>query len=168
MEKKSVPKRQYTEEFKTEAACLGESVGQHEAARRLGISISTIGNWVRKQNEEQHCLRTLAMLLCPGALSASSTSRTAGCARSSPAPNSISKSCERRRHTSRRSRGKVCLYKHSARWVQRQPTVPGSGCVTQWLNFVYSPTGGSKKLMPLSVGLSSRQVICAVIEVSLL
>ena len=56
MEEKSVPKRQYTEEFRTEAARLGESVGQHEAARRLGIPISTIGNWVRKQNEEQQAL----------------------------------------------------------------------------------------------------------------
>ena len=53
MEEKSVPKRQYTEEFKTEAARLGQSVGQHEAARRLGVPIATLGNWVRKHREGQ-------------------------------------------------------------------------------------------------------------------
>ncbi len=33
MVEKFVPKRQYTEEFKAEAARLALSVGQHEAAR---------------------------------------------------------------------------------------------------------------------------------------
>ena len=56
MEKKSVPDRQYTEEFKAEASRLAESVGQHEAARRLGIPILTIGNWVRKQHEGQQAV----------------------------------------------------------------------------------------------------------------
>lgn len=56
MEEKSVPKRQYTEEFKNEAARLGQSVGQHEAARRLGVPIATLGNWVRKQREAQQPL----------------------------------------------------------------------------------------------------------------
>ena len=40
MVEKSVPKRQYTEEFKAEAARLALSVGQHEAARRLGVPIA--------------------------------------------------------------------------------------------------------------------------------
>jgi transposase len=53
MEEKSVPKRQYTEEFKTEAARLAQTVGQHEAARRLGVPVATLGNWVRKQQKEQ-------------------------------------------------------------------------------------------------------------------
>jgi transposase len=53
MEEKSVPKRQYTEEFKVEASRLAQSVGQHEAARRLGVPIATLGNWVRKQRQEQ-------------------------------------------------------------------------------------------------------------------
>jgi transposase len=35
MVEKSVPERQYTEEFKAEAARPALSVGQHEAARRL-------------------------------------------------------------------------------------------------------------------------------------
>jgi transposase len=51
MEEKSVPKRQYTEEFKAEAARLAESVGQHEAARRLGVPVATLGNWVRRQRK---------------------------------------------------------------------------------------------------------------------
>ena len=51
MEEKSVPKRQYTEEFKTEAARLAESVGQHEAARRLGVPVATLGNWVRRHRK---------------------------------------------------------------------------------------------------------------------
>ena len=51
MEEKSVPKRQYTEEFKAEAARLAQSVGQHEASRRLGVPIATLGNWIRKQRQ---------------------------------------------------------------------------------------------------------------------
>lgn len=46
---KSVPKRQYTEEFKAEAAGLALSVGQHEAARRLGVPVATLGNWTCRQ-----------------------------------------------------------------------------------------------------------------------
>jgi transposase len=56
MEEKSVPKRRYTEEFKTEAARLAQSVGQHEAARRLGVPAATLGNWVRKQQQGQQPL----------------------------------------------------------------------------------------------------------------
>lgn len=36
MSEKLVPQRQYTDEFKVEAIRLAESVGQHEAGRRLG------------------------------------------------------------------------------------------------------------------------------------
>ncbi len=42
MSEKSVPKRQYTDEFKIEAVRLAESVGQHEAARRLGVPVATL------------------------------------------------------------------------------------------------------------------------------
>ena len=45
MQDRTVPKRQCTEEFKIEAAKLGESVGTHEAARRLGVPVATLGNW---------------------------------------------------------------------------------------------------------------------------
>lgn len=43
-----LPKRQYTEEFKVEAVRLAGSVGGHEAARRLGVPVATLGNWPRK------------------------------------------------------------------------------------------------------------------------
>ncbi|MCY0389904.1 transposase, partial [Robbsia sp. Bb-Pol-6] len=49
MVEKNVPNRRYTEEFRTEAARLANSVGHNEAARRLGVPVATIGNWARKQ-----------------------------------------------------------------------------------------------------------------------
>lgn len=49
MQDRTVPKRQYTDEFKTEAARLAESVGTHEAARRLGVPVATLGNWKRRR-----------------------------------------------------------------------------------------------------------------------
>lgn len=48
MSEKSVPKRQYTDEFKVEAIRLAETVGQHEAARRLGVPVATLGSWSRR------------------------------------------------------------------------------------------------------------------------
>lgn len=53
MEEKLVSKRQYTEESKTKAACSAQSVGQHEAACRLGVPVATLGNWVRRQCKGQ-------------------------------------------------------------------------------------------------------------------
>ncbi len=44
MSAKSVPKQQYSDEFKVEAVKLAESAGQHEAARRLGVPMATLGN----------------------------------------------------------------------------------------------------------------------------
>lgn len=49
MQDKQLPKRQYTEEFKTEAVRLSESIGGHEAARRLGVPVATLGNWKRRR-----------------------------------------------------------------------------------------------------------------------
>ena len=49
MQDRTVPKRQYTEEFKIEAARLAESVEAHEVARRLGVSVATLGNWKRRR-----------------------------------------------------------------------------------------------------------------------
>lgn len=43
-----LPRRQYTDEFKVEAVRLAGSVGGHEAARRLGIPVATLGNWSRR------------------------------------------------------------------------------------------------------------------------
>ena len=47
MAKESVPKRQYTDEFKLEALRLAESVGINQAAKRLGMPSSSLGNWAR-------------------------------------------------------------------------------------------------------------------------
>src|SRR5258705_7787686 len=47
MAKATAPNRQYTEEFKVEALRLGESIGINQAAKRLGIPASSLGNWVR-------------------------------------------------------------------------------------------------------------------------
>lgn len=49
MKESGLPKRQYTEEFKGEAVRLAASVGGHEAARRLGVPVATVGNWSRRR-----------------------------------------------------------------------------------------------------------------------
>jgi transposase len=49
MRDSKLPKRQYTEEFKSEAIRHAESVGGHEAARRLGVPVATLGNWSRRR-----------------------------------------------------------------------------------------------------------------------
>jgi transposase len=43
-----VPHRRYTLEFRGEATRLANSVGHNEAARRLGVPVSTIGNGSRR------------------------------------------------------------------------------------------------------------------------
>ena len=48
MQSSKLPRRQYTDEFEVEAARLSESVGGHEAARRLGVPVATLGNWTRR------------------------------------------------------------------------------------------------------------------------
>ena len=49
--KASIPNRRYTEEFKTEAVRLAQSMGGNAAAKRLGIPQSTVTNWVRRSRE---------------------------------------------------------------------------------------------------------------------
>lgn len=49
--KASVPNRQYTEEFRTEAVRLAQSIGGNATAKRLGIPQSTVTNWVRRNRE---------------------------------------------------------------------------------------------------------------------
>jgi len=44
----SIPRRDYTDEFKQEAARLAASVGGNQAAKRLGVPQSTLTNWVRR------------------------------------------------------------------------------------------------------------------------
>ena len=44
---KKVPDRRYTDEFKVEAIRLAESIGNNQAATRLGIPASSLGNWMK-------------------------------------------------------------------------------------------------------------------------
>lgn len=41
-----VTRRTYTDDFKTQAVALAESLGRAQAARQLDISVKTLGNWV--------------------------------------------------------------------------------------------------------------------------
>ena len=45
--KELVGNRRYNAEFKIEAVRLGESIGGNQAAKRLGIPESSLGNWMR-------------------------------------------------------------------------------------------------------------------------
>ena len=47
MGKKEVQDRRYTDEFQIEAVRLAESIGGNQAAKRLGMPESSLGNWVR-------------------------------------------------------------------------------------------------------------------------
>ena len=56
-----LPRRQYTEEFKIEAVRLASSAGGHEAARRLGIPVATLGNWSRRRRSASVAADGLAL-----------------------------------------------------------------------------------------------------------
>lgn len=45
--KELVGNRRYTAEFKVEAVRLGDSIGGNQAAKRLGMPESSLGNWIR-------------------------------------------------------------------------------------------------------------------------
>jgi transposase len=47
MGKETAPNRSYTDEYKQEALRLAESVGINQAAQRLGMPASSLGNWMR-------------------------------------------------------------------------------------------------------------------------
>ena len=47
MAKGTVPNRRYTDEFKLEALRLADTVGINQAAKRLGMPGSSLGNWAR-------------------------------------------------------------------------------------------------------------------------
>jgi len=53
----SLTQRQYTLEFKVEALRLAESAGPAEAARRLGIPDSSLGNWLRLAQKWRQAFR---------------------------------------------------------------------------------------------------------------
>ncbi len=41
-----IPRRQFTDDFKSQAVALAESIGPAKAARQLDISVKTLANWV--------------------------------------------------------------------------------------------------------------------------
>lgn len=41
-----IPRRQYTDDFKSQAVALAESIGPSKAARQLDMSVKTLGNWL--------------------------------------------------------------------------------------------------------------------------
>ncbi len=41
-----ISRRQYTDDFKTQAIALAESVGRSKAALQLDMSVKTLGNWL--------------------------------------------------------------------------------------------------------------------------
>ena len=41
-----ISRRRYTDDFKTQAVTLAESLGRAKAARQLDISVKTLGNWL--------------------------------------------------------------------------------------------------------------------------
>ena len=72
MAKETASNRQYTDEFKLEALRLAESVGVNQAAKRLGIPGSSLGNWLRlKRNGKLTAIRpATAIKRSPGELEA--------------------------------------------------------------------------------------------------
>jgi transposase len=41
-----ISRRRFTDDFKTQAVALAESIGPAKAARQLDISVKTLGNWL--------------------------------------------------------------------------------------------------------------------------
>lgn len=41
-----IPRRQFTDDFKTQAVTLAGSVGAAKAARQLDVSVKTLANWL--------------------------------------------------------------------------------------------------------------------------
>lgn len=41
-----VPRRRFTDDFKSQAVVLSDSIGRAAAARKLGISVKTLAHWV--------------------------------------------------------------------------------------------------------------------------
>jgi len=41
-----IPHRRFTDEFKSQAVTLAESIGPAQAARELDISVKSLANWI--------------------------------------------------------------------------------------------------------------------------
>lgn len=48
-----ISRRQYTDDFKTQAIALAESIGRSKAARKLDMSVKTLGNWLDASRARQ-------------------------------------------------------------------------------------------------------------------
>lgn len=53
MDDKKKPNKTYSDEFKEEAVALSYKEGLSEAARKLGISTSTLGTWRKNQRADR-------------------------------------------------------------------------------------------------------------------
>lgn len=50
---KTIPRRYYTDDFKSQAVTLSDQVGRTTAARQLGMSVKTLAKWVAATRLEQ-------------------------------------------------------------------------------------------------------------------
>lgn len=48
-----ITRRQYTDDFKTQAIALAESIGRSKAALQLEMSVKTLGNWLDASRANQ-------------------------------------------------------------------------------------------------------------------
>jgi transposase len=68
VKKQHVPSRQYTDEFKVVAVRLAESVGGSQAAKRLGVPVSSLWNWLRlHRTGKLKAMRAVSTQTQPGA-----------------------------------------------------------------------------------------------------
>ena len=70
--KQRIPRRHYTDDFKAQAVTLASSIGQAQAARKLGMSVKTLSHWM-----EAHRHGNRGATVQAGAYR--SASRTASC-----------------------------------------------------------------------------------------
>ena len=47
---------QYTADYKAQAVSLAESLGAAKAARKLGISVKTLANWIRLRTRDDYAV----------------------------------------------------------------------------------------------------------------
>lgn len=48
-----ITRRRYTDDFKTQAVALAESIGPAKAARQLDMSVKTLANWLGASHDGQ-------------------------------------------------------------------------------------------------------------------
>lgn len=65
--KKSIPRKQYTPEFRTEALTLADRVGIPEAARQLGIESQLLYGWRKARRLTQSSAEAEALLAAENA-----------------------------------------------------------------------------------------------------